>query len=77
MGREDTNRLCAASPVRELSIRPARESEHSGPSESDMACRTIRVRMGQGFERIVRVTAGWTKISKEIRYVRSRKGGAG
>jgi hypothetical protein len=60
VGREDTNRLCAASPVRELSIRPAWESEHSGPGESDMACRTIRIEMGQGFERIVRVTAGWT-----------------
>lgn len=62
MGREDTNCLCAASPVRELSIRPARESKDSGAGESDMACRTIRIGMGQRFERIVRVTAVWKEI---------------
>ena len=38
-----------------------------------MSSRTVRIGMGQGFERIVWVTAGWTRISKEMRYVGSGK----
>jgi hypothetical protein len=61
MGREDTNGLRATSPVRKLSIRPARKSEHSGPGESNVASGTVRIRMRQGFERIIRVAAGWRR----------------
>jgi hypothetical protein len=54
--REDANGFCTTCPIRELSVRPARESEHSCTGEGDMTSRTVGIRMGQRFERIVRVT---------------------
>jgi hypothetical protein len=54
--REDANGFCTACPIRELSVRPARESEDSCTGEGDMPGRTVGIRMGQRFERIVRVT---------------------
>lgn len=53
--RKDADGFGTACPVRELSIRPARESEDRSAGESDVPCRTIRIRMGQRFERIIRV----------------------
>ena len=68
MWREDADGFCTACPIRELSIRPARESEDGGASEGDMPCRTIGIRMRERLERIIRVAGiGEKRISDEIR----------